>query len=94
MMRSALPDAGRISSVRHPTMDRHAYEIRVRGELTYALSNALASMGWTVAASRGSTTIRGCVRDQVELRGILDSLSNISLELLEVHQIEDTDGTP
>ncbi|UYM03620.1 hypothetical protein [Solicola gregarius] len=75
-------------------MATSAYEIRVRGEITHALANALTPMGWSIDTDDGSTVLSGNVRDQAELRGILDSLAAISLELLEVRQVEAPPDAP
>lgn len=69
-------------------MSTTGYEIRVRGEITYSLANALTAMGWSIDTNDGSTLLSGNVRDQAELRGILDSLAAISLDLLEVRRVD------
>ncbi|UPK75764.1 hypothetical protein MU582_03750 [Nocardioidaceae bacterium SCSIO 66511] len=74
-------------------MASSAYEIRVRGEVTYALADALTTMGWSVDTDGEATVLAGDVRDQAELRGVLDSLAAISLDLLEVHRVEPPAGS-
>ena len=89
-MRPMHTGDGRIARIRHTrAMSGLGYEIRVRGEVTYALANALTAMGWTVDIENGSTILRGLARDQAELTGILDAVSVMSLELLEVRRTDD-----
>ena len=93
-MRPMHSGDGPITPHRHIAMSGLGYEIRVRGEVTYALANALTAMGWTVDIENGSTILRGLVRDQAELSGVLDAVSVMSLELLEVRRTDNTRDTP
>ena len=62
------------------------YEVRVRGRLAPATADALRSLRWTIDEyeEENASILRGSVRDQSELHGLLDSLAESSIELLEI----------
>lgn len=63
------------------------YEIRVRGHLGPTLRHAFADL---VAESRGGDTVlRGPLRDQSALHGLLAQTEALGLELLEVRRLPD-----
>jgi hypothetical protein len=64
------------------------YEVSIRGLLTPALVNAITALDWQIVTAHGATTLRGTVRDQSELHGLLDSLKAMSVELLEVRRVQ------
>jgi hypothetical protein len=64
-----------------------AYEIRIRGRLSDAVTEAFAD--FTAAVKPAETVMRGDLRDQAELHGILERIRALGLELIEVRQIDD-----
>jgi len=67
------------------------YRIRVRGVLSPEWSNRLAGM--TITAGGGeesgpSTLLVGRLRDEAELGGVLESLCELHLSILNVERIE------
>jgi len=63
------------------------YRIVVRGALTGDWSDRLAGMAVTTSAGEGAaprTTLVGALRDAAELYGVLDTLYNLHLAILEV----------
>jgi hypothetical protein len=56
------------------------YSLVVEGELTDDLANTFAGM--TLTRGEGKTLLVGQVRDQAELQGILQRISNLGLTLL------------
>ena len=62
------------------------YEIRIKGRLSDSLSDAFED--FTTAVKPAETVIRGEVRDQSELHGVLERIQSLGLELIEVRRIE------
>ena len=62
------------------------YEIRIRGRLSDSLSGAFED--FTAAVKPAETVMRGEVRDQSELHGVLERIQSLGLELIEVRRIE------
>ena len=63
------------------------YEFRIKGRLSDSLSGAFED--FTAAVRPAETVMRGEVRDQAELHGMLDRIQSLGLELIEVRRIED-----
>jgi hypothetical protein len=63
------------------------YEIHVRGQVPAEVLDELG--GLLLAAEDPQTVLRGPVRDQSSLHGILDRLANLGVELVEVRQLPD-----
>jgi hypothetical protein len=63
-----------------------AYEIRIKGRLSDSLCGAFEE--FSVAVRPAETIMRGELRDQSELHGVLDEIQLLGLELIEVRQIE------
>lgn len=61
------------------------YEIRVTGTLDHSMEEELAD--FTAAVRPSETVIRGSIRDQAELHGVLDRLQRFGLELVEVKRL-------
>jgi hypothetical protein len=61
------------------------YEIRVKGCLRGRSAEAFED--FTAAVRPAETVMRGRIRDQAELRGVLDRLQSLGLELLEVRRL-------
>jgi hypothetical protein len=62
------------------------YEIRVKGRLSDSLSDAFGD--FTAAVKPAETVMRGEVRDQSELHGVLERIQSLGLELIEVRRVE------
>jgi hypothetical protein len=69
-----------------------AYRLIVEGELSDRLTIALEGM--TIARADGTTTLTGHIRDQAELQGLLQRVSNLGLTLLEATAIDDVRQHP
>lgn len=61
------------------------YEIRIRGRLTPAITEAFADL--TVDAVSVETVFTGRLEDQAALRGILEELSAAGIEVVDVHRL-------
>ena len=62
------------------------YEIRVRGRL--GEKTAARFEGFEMAVEPVETVLRGPVRDQAALHGILEQIESLGLELVEVRRVE------
>jgi hypothetical protein len=62
-----------------------AYEIRIRGAVGEEVCSAFEGMDRTLA--RGDTVLRGPVRDQAALYGLLERIQALGLELIEVRRL-------
>ena len=62
------------------------YEIRIRGRLSDSLSGAFEDFNTSVKPAE--TVMRGELRDQSELHGVLDQIQSLGLELIEVRRID------
>jgi hypothetical protein len=63
------------------------YEIRIKGRLSDSLCGAFED--FSAAVKPAETVMRGELRDQSELHGVLDQIQSLGLELIEVRKIED-----
>ena len=61
------------------------YEIRVSGRLSDTVTEAFED--FTASVKPAETVMRGEVRDQSELQGVLSRLQSLGLELIEVRQL-------
>jgi hypothetical protein len=68
-------------------IDSAEYEIRIRGRLSDSYCGALED--FTAAVSPTETVMRGQLRDQAELHGVLERLRSLGLELIEVRRLDD-----
>lgn len=66
-------------------MRESSYEIRVRGPVSRALLERLE--GLTGELCPVETILRGPIRDQAELHGLLDRIKALDLELVEVRRL-------
>jgi hypothetical protein len=69
------------------------YRIEVRGRLTADWQDRLAGMTVTpIREGPGEymTELRGLLRDQAELSGVLDTLYHLHLPILRLEQIDDS----
>jgi hypothetical protein len=68
------------------------YSLVVEGELTDELGNTFAGM--TLTRYEGKTSLVGQVRDQAELQGLLQRISNLGLTLLSASMTAADEGEP
>ena len=61
------------------------YEIRIKGRLSDSLCGAFED--FNTAERPAETVMRGELRDQSELHGVLDQIQSLGLELIEVRRI-------
>ncbi len=61
------------------------YEIRIKGYLNQSWSARF--LGLKIIHNEGETILSGSVRDQAALRGLLDNLADLGLELISVMPI-------
>ena len=62
------------------------YETRVKGRLSDTVTSAFED--FTASVKPAETTLRGEIRDQSELHGLLEQLQSLGLELIEVRRLE------
>jgi hypothetical protein len=62
------------------------YEIRIKGRLSDSLTGVFEDFSASVKPAE--TIMRGELRDQSELYGLLDRIQSLGLELIEVRQLE------
>lgn len=63
------------------------YRLVVEGELSDTMEVAFGGM--TLTREAGRTTLAGSVRDQAELQGLLQRVSDLGLTLLEVTTLDE-----
>lgn len=63
------------------------YRLIIEGELSDLLEPTFHGM--TLARAQGNTELTGHIRDQAELQGLLQRVSDLGLTLLEVRAIDD-----
>ena len=63
------------------------YEIRIRGRLSDSLSESFEE--FTASVKPAETVMRGELRDQSELYGLLERIQLLGLELIEVRKLPD-----
>jgi hypothetical protein len=61
------------------------YEIRIKGRLSDTVTGAFEE--FTAAVKPAETVMRGEVRDQSELHGVLERIQSLGLELIEVRRL-------
>jgi hypothetical protein len=66
------------------------YSLVVEGELSDELGDSFAGM--TLTRKTGKTVLVGQVRDQAELHGLLQRISNLGLTLLSASAIDADEG--
>jgi hypothetical protein len=71
----------------HEVVPPTGYEIRVKGRMSDSLTGAFED--FTAAVKPAETVMRGEVRDQSELHGVLDRIQSLGLELIEVRRLPD-----
>jgi hypothetical protein len=69
------------------------YEIRVKGRMSDTLTGVFED--FTTAMRPAETVMRGDIRDQAELHGMLERIQALGLELIEIRRLpEGADSTP
>ena len=63
------------------------YEFRIKGRLSDSLCDEFED--FTAAVQPAETVMRGQVRDQSELHGLLERIQSLGLELLEVRRVSE-----
>jgi hypothetical protein len=69
-----------------------SYEIRIKGRLSDSLLAVFG--GLTATVETGETVLRGQVRDQAALYGLLDRVQSLGLELVEVRCLREAPDEP
>ena len=69
-----------------------SYEIRIKGQLSDFLLAVFEGLSATVEPVQ--TVLHGPVRDQAALRGLLDRLQSLGLDLVEVRRLPETPSEP
>ena len=72
------PDARAVAST--------GYEIKVKGRLSDTVTSIFED--FTASVKPAETTLRGAIRDQAELHGLLEQLHSLGLELIEVKRLD------
>jgi hypothetical protein len=72
-------------------MEADRYEIRVRGAVSDAVLQRFE--GFESEVEPVETVLRGPIRDQSELQGLLARIESLGLELVEVKQLEGRSST-
>lgn len=67
-------------------MQGQTYRLEVRGELGDTGSWAFGDLSLT--HDQGNTVLEGCIRDQAELHGVLQRVSDLGLTLLSVSAVD------
>ena len=61
------------------------YEFRIKGRLSDSMKDSFQE--FSAAVKPAETVVRGEVRDQAELHGVLEQIRSLGLELLEVRRV-------
>jgi hypothetical protein len=65
------------------------YEIRIKGRLSDTLIESFES--FSASLKPAETVMRGELRDQSELYGVLDRIQSLGLELVEIRRLDSDD---
>ena len=68
-------------------MGSREYRLEVEGELSDRMQ--LAFEGMRLTRADGTTTLTGTIRDQAELQGVLQRITDLGLTLLDLTAIDD-----
>jgi hypothetical protein len=68
-----------------------SYEIRVKGVVGDPVLGSLGDLDASVRPAE--TVLRGVITDQAELHGLLDRIQALGLELIEIRQVQEPDGS-
>jgi hypothetical protein len=64
-----------------------SYEIRIRGRVGDPVLATFANLNASVRPTE--TVLRGVIKDQAALHGVLDRIQSLGLELIEIRQVGD-----
>lgn len=70
--------------------EQASYEIRIRGRVGDPVLATFADLNASVRPAE--TILRGVIKDQAALHGLLDRIQSLGLELVEIRQVEDPEG--
>jgi hypothetical protein len=62
------------------------YEIRIKGRLSDSVTDVFEDFSASVRPAE--TVMRGELRDQSELHGVLEAIQSLGLELIEVRRLD------
>ena len=82
--RGGIPERAACDGVKVPERE---YRLTVEGELSDRMRSAFAGM--TLTRERGNTVFTGPVRDQAELQGLLQRVSELGLTLLSAIAVDE-----
>lgn len=63
------------------------YEMRIKGRLSDSVTGAFED--FTSSVKPAETVMRGEIRDQSELHGLLERIQSLGLELIEIRRLDD-----
>ena len=72
------------------TMPSREYRLTVEGELSDRVSSAFEGM--TMTREDGKTVLIGLVRDQAQLQGLIQRVSDLGLTLLSAQVVDESGG--
>jgi hypothetical protein len=72
--------------------EQASYEIRIRGRVGDPVLATFADLNASVRPAE--TILRGVIKDQAALHGLLDRIQSLGLELVEIRQVEDPQVRP
>lgn len=64
-----------------------SYEIRIKGRVGDPVLATFANLNASVRPAE--TVLRGVIKDQAALHGVLDRIQSLGLELIEIRQVGD-----
>jgi hypothetical protein len=67
-----------------------SYEFRIKGRLSDSMTDAFED--FTTSVKPAETIVRGDLRDQAELHGVLEQIRSLGLELIEVRRLDEPDA--
>ena len=68
-----------------------SYEIRIRGRVGDPLLESFGDLDASIKPAE--TVLRGEIQDQAALHGLLDRIQALGLELIEIRQVQEPDGS-
>jgi hypothetical protein len=67
-----------------------SYEIRIKGRVGEPVLATLGNLNASVRPAE--TVLRGVIKDQAALHGLLDRIQSLGLELIEIRQVDESRG--
>ena len=68
-----------------------SYEIRIRGRMGGPLLESFGDLDASIKPAE--TVLRGEIQDQAALHGLLDRIQSLGLELIEIRQVQEPEGS-